>query len=351
MKRMKAELDYKKKQVEMEKTRIIKEKDKFKRKAEEEKKQKLETEQKYMKLKKDMYMIIWEWKENHSEWKLYTDNINTAIEALKIHESLSFTAQNMQTYVVTRKSKDSGTQKNESTSFNREIRRREQEKGGYIEYPKWWNKNALNQVNINNDAKYAKPQITNVNDEKWQEVANLFYSTSRDNNIYRQHNYENIKIIKIESVENQRLYDKYWNERNILKKSIGENKINEKYLWRGTKQEGTMDKIVTQGFRKEFNSAAMWGSGTYFAVNAGYSIGYSSNNNGIYKMFQCKVICGESTVGHGSFDLKSWPKKPNELIYDSLVSTQNDIYVIHNDVRAYPMFIITFTNRGRYGGY
>ena len=63
-------------------------------------------------------------------------------------------------------------------------------------------------------------------------------------------------------------------------------------------------------------------------------------------MFLCKVICGESCYGNSKYELKSWPKKAHGsgLIYDSLVdNTYNpSIFVIHEDKRAYPMFVIQF---------
>ncbi len=63
-------------------------------------------------------------------------------------------------------------------------------------------------------------------------------------------------------------------------------------------------------------------------------------------MFACRVICGESYVGNDSYSLKSWPKKDGGtgLIYDTLVDSKMNpsIFVIHDDVRAYPMFVITF---------
>ena len=285
-------------------------------------------------MKKDLFVVTWEWRENNNEWKLYTGDINKRIEKLEVGKSLTFTTQNNdQRYKVMRNTENGGIQRNVKTHVRREMRRREQKKAGYIEYPKWWTMRAMN-----DGSTYTKGELVRVSDnKKWEEVSQSFYNTSSYNNS------GNVTITNIESVQNQRLYDNYWSARNILKKSIGEKKLNERYLWHGTKQEETMDKIMKEGFRKEFNATAAYGEGTYFAVNSGYSIGYASNNNGVYKMFQCKVICGESIGGRGSYKLKSWPKKANELIYDSLVSNDGNIYVIHDDVRAYPMFVITFT--------
>ena len=55
-------------------------------------------------------------------------------------------------------------------------------------------------------------------------------------------------------------------------------------------------------------------------------------------------MAGESCRGSGSYKLKTWPKKHNGLIYDSLVDIPANPtqYVIHENVRAYPMFIIHY---------
>ena len=62
------------------------------------------------------------------------------------------------------------------------------------------------------------------------------------------------------------------------------------------------------------------------------------------QMFQCKILVGESHKGSKEYKLTSWPKKGNGLIYDSLVDNTSNpsIFVIHENARAYPMFIIHF---------
>ena len=168
-------------------------------------------------------------------------------------------------------------------------------------------------------------------------------------NFFETMDNEDFEIMKIEAVQNQMLYDKYWNERESMIKLIGENCLNERDLFHGTGNEEVMKLIETEGFRKEFNKTSKYGKGTYFARDAKYSMNYSSRNyNGVMKMFQCKVICGESIIGDSSYDLKNWPKKDNGLIYDTLVDDEwnKSIFVIHENVRAYPMFVIHFKRKG-----
>ena len=68
------------------------------------------------------------------------------------------------------------------------------------------------------------------------------------------------------------------------------------------------------------------------------------SNTKIYKMFLCKVVCGDMCKGNIDIKLTDWPKKNDGMIYDSLVNDLKNpsIFVIHDDVRAYPMYIIHF---------
>ena len=144
---------------------------------------------------------------------------------------------------------------------------------------------------------------------------------------------------------NRMLFDRWWNERRALLKSVGADKVNERRMFHGTRSEEVMDLVIREGFRKVFNKSAANGYGTYLARNALYSVNYSSNSNGIRKMFRCNVLCGESAVGDSKYTLTAWPKKPNGLIYDSLISGNKDDptkVVIHENARIYPMFIIHF---------
>ena len=72
--------------------------------------------------------------------------------------------------------------------------------------------------------------------------------------------------------------------------------------------------------------------------------------NGNYVMLIANVLCGEICKGKAKYKLTSWPINKNGckgLIYDSLVNktTNPSIFVIHDDVRAYPMFVVTFKKK------
>ena len=214
---------------------------------------------------------------------------------------------------------------------------------GLVEYPPFWQSDD-EKKEIDKD--YGKVHMIDLlsvaSDDALAaivQVVNRFYQSVDENNW---------EIIKVEAIQNQRLYDKYWNERVSMIKLMGSDMLNELDLFHGTGSEHVMMSISKEGFRKEFNIKGVYGKGTYFARNAKYSIDYSHKGyDAIYKMFCCRVMCGESTMGSKHYELKDWPKKPDGLIYDSLVNNINDpsIYVIHENIRAYPMFIIHFRKK------
>ena len=201
-----------------------------------------------------------------------------------------------------------------------------------VQYPKWWDMNALATL------KYGEEKMIDLDinsNETAKEVLASFNVTA-----------SNHQVTKIEGVMNQMLYDKWWNEKQLMIKNIGKDKLNIRNLFHGTRNGDVMKFIVREGFRAEFNTAYAVGMGTYFAKAASTSVGYSANVNGQRKMFRCAVICGEGIAGSSNYTLKAWPKKPNGLIYDSLVSgavTDPSVVVIHENARIYPMFIIHFT--------
>ena len=52
---------------------------------------------------------------------------------------------------------------------------------------------------------------------------------------------------------------------------LGVGKINEQWLWHGTKQSD-VKSIVSNGFLRDYNHTSQYGTGTYFAAEAKYSL-------------------------------------------------------------------------------
>lgn len=94
-------------------------------------------------------------------------------------------------------------------------------------------------------------------------------------------------------------------------------------------------------------TAAAFGNGTYFAVNASYSCNstYSvPNAQGHKHMYLCKVLTGDFTKGAGGMFVPP-PKNANCDLYDTVVDNPAapTIFVVFRDDNAYPEYLITFT--------
>ncbi|XP_036404127.1 protein mono-ADP-ribosyltransferase PARP14-like [Megalops cyprinoides] len=173
--------------------------------------------------------------------------------------------------------------------------------------------------------------------KEFKDVENDFRETCRD-----------LKIKKIERVQNATLWKSYQIRKKNLDDKNGHSN-NERQLFHGTNVD-TIPKINTNGFNRSYagKNAAAYGNGTYFAVDARYSAAnaYSvPDNTGQKYMYLTKVLVGYYTQGNQG--LPAPPPKnttdPTDL-YDSVVdNVQNPkIFVIFNDVQAYPAYLISF---------
>uniref|UniRef100_A0A3Q2PCP0 Poly [ADP-ribose] polymerase n=1 Tax=Fundulus heteroclitus TaxID=8078 RepID=A0A3Q2PCP0_FUNHE len=123
---------------------------------------------------------------------------------------------------------------------------------------------------------------------------------------------------------------------------------NEKLLYHGTAAT-SIDLINSKGFNRSYAGAhgATFGNGSYFAVNPAYSAGgYAQpDSQGHKRMYQARVLVGDITQGRSG--MIAPPAKPGSTadLYDSVTDKQNNpsMYIIFNDIQAYPEYLLTFT--------
>ncbi|NXA82133.1 PAR14 polymerase, partial [Thryothorus ludovicianus] len=160
---------------------------------------------------------------------------------------------------------------------------------------------------------------------------------------------QSFKIEKIERVQN--LY--FWKNYQIKKCEMDQkngNTNNERLLFHGTSQE-SLTFINNHGFNRSYagTHAANFGNGTYFAVNARYSASdtYSKpDENGKKYMYLARVLVGEYSLGKKGSITPAQKNASNPVDqFDS--STDNmshpSMFIIFNDIQAYPEYLITFT--------
>ncbi|TRZ00262.1 hypothetical protein DNTS_003714 [Danionella cerebrum] len=153
-------------------------------------------------------------------------------------------------------------------------------------------------------------------------------------------------IISIERVQNSTLWRNYMIKKEELEQK-NNHQNNEKRLFHGTAADST-DHINNTGFNRSYAgmNGAMFGKGSYFAVDPNYSAqGYSKpDRKGHKRMYLARVLVGDFTKG--SPGLLAPPAKTSSTadLYNSVTDNVRNpgMFVIFNDVQAYPEYLITF---------
>ncbi|XP_041118944.1 protein mono-ADP-ribosyltransferase PARP14-like [Polyodon spathula] len=172
--------------------------------------------------------------------------------------------------------------------------------------------------------------------KEYKDVALLFTKTC-----------QNFRILKIERIQNPCFWKSYQMKKQSfdMKNNIANNEIQ---LFHGT-ADSTIGAINANGFNRSFagKNAAVLGKGTYFAVDASYS----ANNTysvpdvlGNKYMYLARVLTGVSTRGQAHMIVPPSKSADPADLYDSLTDNVANpkIFVIFNDVQAYPEYLITF---------
>ena len=166
----------------------------------------------------------------------------------------------------------------------------------------------------------------------------------------------NATIIKLERIQNKWLWERYSFAKKRMSKTNKEG-INEKHLFHGTR-DTPPEKVYRseKGVDFRFSREGLFGTGSYFAVNASYSDSYAYTlTEGISyekQIFICKVLTGESYNAETSDkSLRQPPLKPNpthgsfeEECYDSVKGYTNGshVYVVYDHEKVYPAYLVTY---------
>ncbi|XP_028418569.1 protein mono-ADP-ribosyltransferase PARP11-like [Dendronephthya gigantea] len=158
----------------------------------------------------------------------------------------------------------------------------------------------------------------------------------------------NKTIHKIERVQNMDLWESYSRKLSKLSRKLGR-PAEVRDLFHGT-GENAVNAICQQGFDWRMNGAhgTAYGKGSYFAVAASYSDGFSnvSRTTGHKMMFLSKVIVGLYVVGNSN-TVRPPPRDPNKPyeLYHSCVDNQTNptMFVVFDNDQAYPQFLISYS--------
>ena len=161
------------------------------------------------------------------------------------------------------------------------------------------------------------------------------------------------RIESIQRVQNEWQWEKYsfFKERMSVK---NHGKVNEKKLFHGTR-DTQPEKIFKceQGFDFRLSSQGIWGTGTYFAVNASYSDDYAYKSGSRKQIILAQVLTGETFRSPGDRSLTQPPKKPRNMaitnfadeLYDSVSGHTNrsDVFIVYDHEKSYPSYLITYS--------
>uniref|UniRef100_A0A663N989 Poly [ADP-ribose] polymerase n=1 Tax=Athene cunicularia TaxID=194338 RepID=A0A663N989_ATHCN len=160
---------------------------------------------------------------------------------------------------------------------------------------------------------------------------------------------QSFKIEKIERVQNPFFWKAYKIKKCEMDNKNG-NTNNERLLFHGTSKE-SLTLINNHGFNRSYAGmhAANFGNGTYFAVDASYSASdtYSRPDaNGRKYMYLARVLVGEYSQGTKGSITPGAKNASNSIdLFDSSTDNVNQpsMFIIFNDIQAYPEYLITFT--------
>lgn len=155
----------------------------------------------------------------------------------------------------------------------------------------------------------------------------------------------NAKILKITRIKNLLLWKNYCFAKHSLKLK---GNAEEKLLFHGTRK--TDPKLIyegkEEGFDMRFCFQGLWGIGCYFHQNAIYSATnycYKNPESNNFIILLANVLVGNSIMLPQDRTLRLPPflKDNNNVRYDS-VNSGDGIYIIYNNQRAYPAYVIEY---------
>ncbi|XP_073490630.1 protein mono-ADP-ribosyltransferase PARP14-like [Aquarana catesbeiana] len=154
------------------------------------------------------------------------------------------------------------------------------------------------------------------------------------------------KILKILRVQNRDLWLNYQIKKQNIDSKNGST-TNEKELFHGT-DFASIQHVNHNGFNRSYagKNGTLYGNGTYFAVNANYSVNYARlDGSGQRHMYLARVLTGLYCAGTQGIITPPAKNTANPTdLYDSVTDNVRNpsMFVIFNDIQVYPEYHIIF---------
>jgi hypothetical protein len=193
--------------------------------------------------------------------------------------------------------------------------------------------------------------------EEWGSSESLLYTLMKGNNEeykfvekFLRKSFPKISIYDIVRIQNKHLWDRFYRERLKIIKEKGS--CEEKFLFNGS-QETAFKVIYNSGFDISFSKEGEeFGRGIYFYRLAKNADAYSHQDGGKKYIFLAKVLTGLPFLSQKNTALRKPPFYDSQkfIYYDSVTNLSNDLnsdavnqlYVIYNNEKAYPYYMIEY---------
>ena len=230
---------------------------------------------------------------------------------------------------------------------------------------------AIYQTIAQNSASISQPYYSRPTEWEPQsdaiELMNVSKGSSEWNRILNrmQETLPTVRLSSIHRIQNEHLWEKYCQHKERMGRK-GRERVNEKELFHGTSNTPPEDIYKSEeGFDMRFSRPGMWGQGNYFAESARYSAsGYSYQKETTHTLFYvfsrtvrekqiflARVLTGDSYRSRPDQTLRIPPLKTTSssegIRYDTVNGISHGgelIYIAYSNDKAYPMYLITFTD-------
>mgnify|MGYP002803371376 CR=1 FL=1 len=177
------------------------------------------------------------------------------------------------------------------------------------------------------------------NDPEYDQIHDMFRAS-----LSKSATTANAEVIKIERIQNPRLYQIYEGQKKTMTDGGNEMK-----LYHGTARHA-VENINKTGFNRAYcgKNAVRFGKGVYFAKQAWYS-GLTKyavpDENGLQYIYIARVLVGKFTKGKEGLIVPPPIDENNQTVaYDSVVDDVEKplMFVIFYDYQSYPEYLVTF---------
>eukprot|EP01083_Nonionella_stella_P025595 70475_1 len=188
---------------------------------------------------------IWQWQSDNKGWIDFDYDTNCVIVNMLPNKQVRNFKINNFLYAISKITTSFGIQTNQDTKSTRHIRAISTKK----------TRSPLEATIQRIDVNILPPNGSlQPNDDLFQEIATKFYM---ELDIKKSLDF---KILRIQSIQNKFLWQSYQSLRTVHKNNIGEDKLNELYLWHGTNKEAAKS-ISETGFLRDYGSLMVYGRG------------------------------------------------------------------------------------------